>query len=154
MKEIKLLTGQVVLVDDKDFDSLNQYKWRYHARFVLRYRYSDGRQTIVFLHREIIKPAKGMQVDHIDGNRLNNQRHNLRECTHAENQRNRKKHKNNTSGYKGVDFSKKNHRFRAKIKLNYKSIHLGYFNTALEAAYVYNKAAKELHKEFACLNPI
>jgi len=89
-------------------------------------------------------------VDHIDGDKLNNSLSNLRWCTHAENQRNRGKPVNNTSGFKGVYFNKVHGKYYARIRVNGKLKHLGCFRTPEEAAAVYEKAAKELHGEFFC----
>lgn len=104
-----------------------------------------------YLHRYITQCPKGKYVDHIDGNRLNNVRTNLRICTNAENIRNRKAVKGK---YKGVHFSKKLNKWVAQITTNYKCKHLGCFGSEKEAALAYNEAAIELHGEFAYLNKI
>lgn len=101
------------------------------------------------MHRLIMNTPDGMVTDHIDGNGLNNQRKNLRICTHTENMANRKIHINNTSGYKGVTWSKQNNRWRSQIYLDSKNIFLGLFTDKEEAYKAYIKACKKYHKEFA-----
>ena len=88
-----------------------------------------------------------LQVDHIDGNGLNNAFANVRLATPSQNQFNQKKHKNNKSGYKGV--SRFRHKWRAEIKVNGRSQHLGVFDTPELAHMAYAKAAAELHGDFA-----
>ncbi len=104
------------------------------------------------MHR-VIKGAKaGQSVDHVNGNGLDNRRSNLRLCAHAENLRNRKIHKNNKSGFKGVRKRKESSLWRAEIRSNHKFYFLGNFHSAEEAAHAYDAAALKLHGEFARLN--
>ncbi len=95
----------------------------------------------------LMNPTPGLRVDHIDGNKLNCRRANLRTCTHAENIRNRKKHKNGSSRFKGVHND--GVRWRARIKLNGKAKSLGTYRTEIEAALAYDRAAREMFGEFA-----
>lgn len=88
-------------------------------------------------------------VDHIDGDKLNNNRRNLRWATTHENGRNAKMRSDNTSGYKGVSYHKSNGKWRSRINDCGKNRHLGYFDTAEEAAAAYRAAAICLHGEFA-----
>jgi len=171
MKEIKLNHGYVALVDDEDFDFLNQFKWRVRlgrkneSLYAIRWGDKDnGKKPLLRMHRVVMNLFdKNLQIDHIDHNGLNNQKGNLRVCTNAENQRNRKPNKNGTSKYKGVCFyvSKvkgKNgkiyewSRWLSDITINRKSIRIGYFNTEESAAKAYDKAAKKHFGEFANLN--
>lgn len=103
------------------------------------------------LHRFILQPQKGFVVDHIDGDRLNNCRGNLRECTQSQNNANVRKYKNK---YKGVCFNKREQKFKAQIMHEGKYHWLGYFETEEAAARAYNEKAKELFGEFAYLNKI
>lgn len=110
----------------------------------------NGKQ--ITLQELILPPPEGMAVDHKDRNPLNNLRENLRICTKTQNQQNSTLQINNTSGYVGVMFNKNSLLWRAYIYCNKENIHLGYFTTALEAALVRDKKARELHGEFATLN--
>ena len=153
MKKIKLTQGECAMVDDEDFEWLNQFNWS-----VFKYKNTDtmyakrnspSTPRTVSMHREIMSNPKDMGVDHIDGNGLNNQRKNLRNCTSGENSRNRGKQINNTSGFKGVSWRKQKKRWRASISLNKKQIHLGYFSNKEEASKVYKKACDKYHGEFS-----
>nr|WP_243767389.1 HNH endonuclease [Paenibacillus agricola] len=106
------------------------------------------------MHRVITDAPKGYFVDHIDGNPLNNQRHNLRLCTNAQNCRNRGAPKGNTSGFKGVTWNTWNGKWQAQIGKDYKRYHAGYFESPSEAARAYNAKATELFGEYARLNVI
>lgn len=154
MKEIKLSQGRVALVDDLDYEILNQIKW-----YAAKYKFTSyavchesiTRKTIQ-MHRLIMNTPSDMQVDHIDHNGLNNQRINLRNATKRQNSMNKNKHKE--SILKGVHCSVKNgkHYFYAQIGVNYKHINLGVFETAINAARAYDEAAKKYHGEYANLN--
>jgi len=99
--------------------------------------------------REIMKPPVGMQIDHINHDTLNNQRENLRICTPSQNNMNKAKRKDNTSGYKGVCWQKEVKKWQAKIKVNQKQIYLGCYDNKELAYEAYIKACKKYHKEFA-----
>jgi hypothetical protein len=159
MREIPLTQGQIALVDDEDYDYLNQWKWYackgrdtfYAMRQTPRI---EGRQTSLQMHRIIMEAPTSVQVDHEDHNGLNNQRSNLRLTTPSGNSHNQGKRLNNTTGFKGVTI-KKNHLstpFLAQIGFGGKKKHLGYYTTAEEAARAYDAAALNLHGEFACVN--
>lgn len=95
---------------------------------------------------------KGKQIDHRDGNGLNNQIENLRLVNNQQNNCNKNKQINNSSGYKSVSWSKIANKWRAYIVLNKQQIHLGYFTEIIDAANAYNIAAIKYHGEFAKLN--
>jgi len=167
MKKIKLTQDQWALVDDEDYDRLNEHKWiaqrEYKSKradkfYVVRNFPIDStsgkKWKTIALHREITNAPKGMVVDHINGDSLDNRKENLRVCTHQENQMNRRINKDNTSGYKGVYYDAKNKKnsWYAKIMFNYKLIHIGYYKTKEEAARAYDQKAIELFGEFAQLN--
>lgn len=143
-----------VLIDDEDWERIKKYRWfiwKHHNKFyVMSTIYNKiTKETKNFsLHRLIMNFPKNMQINHIDGNGLNNQKNNLRVCTQAENLRNSKKSKNNTSGYKGVSYNKYAKKYDARIMIDHKQIFLGNFKT-LELAYVaYCKASKKYHGKF------
>jgi hypothetical protein len=113
----------------------------------------DGK--IEYVHRVVFLYHHGhlpTYVDHKDLNPANNRIENLREATRNDNARNKSKQKNNTTGYIGVSFRKDSNKFRAMIAVNSKSIRLGSYLTAYEAALAYNEAAKRFHGKFASLN--
>lgn len=91
---------------------------------------------------------KGMQVDHIDGNKSNNLVNNLRLATNQQNNFNKAKYRNNTSGFKGVYYEKKNGKWRAQTNYSGVKKHLGYFDTAEEASIMYNIEAKKREGEY------
>lgn len=151
MRRIKLTRGFYALVDNEDYDWLKQIDWVSGGSkpriFAATYP-KPG--EIILMSRIIMNAPDELDVDHINGKTLDNQRHNLRLCTHQQNQMNRRLNVNNKSGYKGVYYKKdqrKKH-WRARIQ----SKHLGYFATPEEAAREYDKAALERYGEFACTN--
>lgn len=154
-RKIPLTQGQHALVDDADYERVSQHKWhikRYSGGLAYATGRPNGGERKVLMHRFILNPPDGFEVDHINGDGLDNRRANLRVCSHAENQKNVKKPTTNTSGYKGVAWSKHHLRWKAEIRANGKRIHLGTFDTAEEAAAAYDTAAKQMHGEFARTN--
>jgi len=161
MKTIPLSKGKVATVDDSDFDNANQFKWslkpgtKGYSDYAHRSIKVDGKWTHISLHRFLMGSPMGMEIDHIDGDGLNNQRSNLRVCTHAQNNRNMKN--SNKHGMKGVAFIPNRRAFKkwiSKITADGKMITIGYYWTMKDAAFAYNEAAKRLHGEFARLNII
>lgn len=158
MKEIKLPCGRITIVDDEDYElclNLKLYSEVKSNTVYVRSSYTRTRGGRVYynkLHRIITGVNdKKTDVDHRDGNGLNNCRNNLRVCSHSDNLKNRKPR--GTSKYMGVSL----HRGRtwlAKITISGKQIHLGSFRTEIEAAIAYNKAAIATGNEFYKLNDI
>jgi hypothetical protein len=150
-KEIHLTRGKVALVDDADYEYLSQYKWFtdkgiYAARNIR----VDGKQTLSYMHVEIMGKRDGMEIDHIDLDGLNNQRENLRHCTHAENMKNRKMSRANTSGYRGI--VKAGLRYQATVMADGIAYYSDKFDNIMDAAKEHDKLAIEHHGEFAVLN--
>ena len=159
MKEIQLTQGKVALVDDSDFEYLNQFKWHVNKQgntyYVIRYKRTLLKKRVYeSMHRLIMKPDKGFVIDHLDGNGLNNQRNNIRICTVSQNSMNRNKTVKNKSGFKGVIWWERNSTWKAEIRLNKKKIYLGYYENIIDAAKAYNDGAIKYHGEFAKLNKI
>jgi len=158
MKIIELTQGKFAIVDVEDFEDLNKYKWHYADGYARRNkRLDDNKRIIVFMHRELMGTINGFETDHINGDRADNRRSNLRVVTKSENQRNTKPRKG-TSSFKGVSFYKsKRHNtgyWIARISVNGKVKRLGYFKNEIEAAKAYNLAAKKYYKEYAKINEV
>lgn len=158
MKTIKLTRGYYALVDDKNFEQLNQWKWYtlidsskkiYAVRNDIYIK--NKKRKIIWMHRLIMNTPKNMETDHRDSNGLNNQIRNLRIVTRIQNSSNRKLNKNNMSGYKGVN-QKYWNRWQASISVKGKLKYLGLFKTAHQAALAYDLWAKDIYGEFALLN--
>ena len=163
VKEIQLTQDKVALVDDADFEWLNQRKWYYAPRdkssggYANRTRRkADGPGTRhIHMHRSLLGPIpEGLAPDHIDGDGLNNQRGNLRLATRSQNNMNGRLHRNNTSGYRGVRWEKRRRQWRAALGVNGRLINLGRFDDPVAAAHAYNQAALEHYGEFAFQNPV
>ncbi len=155
MEKIRLTQGKFAFVDDEDFEELNKHKW--HISGAGRHIYAERHESKpilrhILMHRQIMNTPKGMDTDHIDGNGLNNQRGNLRVCTHAENLRNCRRGTSNTTGFKGVSFEKFTGKYRSIINVNGKIIRIGRFVDLEMAARAYDIAAKKYFGEFAVLN--
>ncbi len=150
-KIIPLTQGQVAIVDDEDYDYLNQWRWCAHKQPNTYYaeRHINGDNSkMISMHNLLLPHKRGVHTDHKDGNGLNNTRANIRLCSNQENQWNRRRYKNKTSKYKGVCWHKNRHCWQANIGGEY----IGLFDTEEEAAKVYNKYAKLYYGEFAYLN--
>jgi len=133
MKKIKLKHGELVLVDDEDFDELNKYKWCLNSGGYATRR--KDTHTSILMHRFINSTPKRQETDHINGNKLDNRRENLRNVTHSQNQLHSRLPKTNTSGVKGVVWDKKNKKWQAQIKIKGKNHFLGRYKTVMEAYY-------------------
>lgn len=149
MKKIKLTKGHFAIVDDSDFDFLNQWKWYSHNGYGRRDAVIEGKKRIIHLHRLL---CDGEEIDHINGNPSDNRRQNLRAVTHKQNLQNQRPQTGKSSKYKGVSWNKTNKNWNAYIKNNRVKISLGVFKKEKDAARAYDKKAKELFGEFARLN--
>lgn len=153
MKIIKLSQGKFAIIDNEDFERINQYKW-YLSHYGYAVRTAKKTRQTIWMHREINNTPEGMRTDHINRNPLDNRKSNLRTCKQGQNVLNRIKSKNYGNPYKGVSKHTQNSKWRARIMINQKEISLGCYDTPEEAALSYNKAAKEHFGEFARLNQI
>jgi hypothetical protein len=154
-REIQLTKGFVALVDDEDYEWLNRYKWYeavgYAGRNVTN---PAGGKTRLLMHREILGLGyeDASHVDHINRNRLDNHRANLRICLNAENRRNQKAQSGGYSRFKGVTWHKRDSKWLAHIRYETKLHFLGYYKVEEGAARAYDKAALQYFGEFACTN--
>lgn len=155
ISKIKIGDSLYAQISGIDYQMLSTFKWRSNKSGRMFYATTKLRGKTLLMHRLILSCEEGQEVDHIDGDGLNNARFNLRICTRAENQQNRGIFKNNKSGYCGVYYDiRKKKPWRAEINSNHRRYFLGYFGTPKEAAVSYNEAATKLHKGFAKLNVI
>src|SRR3990167_455177 len=132
MKQIKLTKGKFALVDDDMFEYLNQFRWKFDKSvgYACRTLYPKGKE---YMHRIINNTPKGKQTDHINRNKLDNRKENLREATPILNLRNTGLRNTNKSGYKGIWFWKERNKWQAYIRADYKQIHLGLFKDIKDA---------------------
>lgn len=165
MRQLKLSTKPLfALVDDDVHDRVFGSK-RYATRrksqaypYVYRFVEANGSKTCERLHRHILGVIDGIDltgkvIDHINGDPLDNRRENLRVCVDRQNLRNQSMRRvQKTSAYKGVSQSKNHRRWRASIFVDYKRVHIGYFDTPEQAAEAYDNAARSMHGEYARTN--
>ena len=152
MAEIPLSQGKVAIVDFEDYAELSKHKWwvTFHDGKWYAVRNREGKTLL--MHRYIMKAQKGQQIDHWDGDGLNNCRYNLRFSTQQQNVFNQKPTGKGTSKYKGVSKSKGADKWYACIKFNGKTINLGLYQNEADAALAYDAAAKCLFGVFARTN--
>ena len=153
VKQIPLTQGKRTTVDDEDYSKLSKHKWCVSQSYCgdLTAIRRKG-NVIIRMHRVIMNASRGMDIDHINHDTLDNRRCNLRICTRSQNQQNQLPLRGKTSRYKGVCFYKRDGKWQAYIKLNGKRYHLGYFNNEVDAAKAYDVKAKEFFGEFAYSN--
>jgi hypothetical protein len=156
---IHLTQGKSAVVDAADYERLSRWQWFAHFDkkinkwYAMRSQRIDGNLSYVYMHREIMGAAASEEVDHANGDGLDNRRSvNLRIATHRQNLANRGPQRNNTSGYKGVTWNKQLRRWCAQIHIAGKHLHLGVFDIAEDGARAYDTAAREHFGEFAYQN--
>lgn len=153
MKYIKLTQGVSTVVDDDVFDWASLIKWTAHRTGHTYYAFCQRQNRSIYLHRLILRARKGQEVDHIDGDGLNNRLTNLRLTTHAGNARSfQTPREGKTSRYRGVRFHSRDGRWTAQIKTMGRNLFLGYHDSERAAARAYDKKAKGLWGKVACLN--
>lgn len=144
----------LVIVDDDDFEKLNKFHWFVDKFGATQSYLGSGKNKPILMHRFLMKPPDDMEIDHIDGNRLNNQRSNLRFANSSQNKCNRGPRKDCKSGFKGVSWHKQLNKWTARIQTNKKNVYLGVFNDIKDAILAYNDAAIKYHGQFAFINKI
>lgn len=155
MKCIFLSQNKFSFVDDEDYIWLNQWKWCATANnhgiyYAVR---CIGNNKFVRMHRLIMQATERQEIDHRNGNGLDNQKDNLRFCTHSQNMFNMKP-RSGTSSYKGVYWDKTNKKWRVQITVGGKARTFGRHTNEIDAARIYNGMAKKYFGEFARLNNV
>lgn len=148
------------LVDDSDYENVCKYRWHLNSGgYACRPTYisrkskiNPGKVGSISMHRQIIENKGGLIIDHINQNKLDNRRKNLRLCNYSQNFANRPKLVTNTSGFKGVKFDRKLNKYVARISYNYKNYYIGVYVKGEDAALAYNIKAKELYGDFVDKN--
>ncbi len=155
-KEIPLTNSKLkVKVSPEDFDYLIKFKWYLKSNgYACRSTRKKNKNIKYLMHRVLMEPSNGVFIDHIDRDKLNNTRENLRFATHSQNNQNKQKRKNSTSKFIGVSFRRDKKLWRARICIDKINISLGYFKIEAEAARAYNNKAIQLYGEKAKLNPL
>lgn len=155
-KQIKLTQGKFALVDDDDFERLNKFKWCIGSGgYAIRDIKRNGKNKREYMHRIINQTPKELFTDHINGNKLDNRKENLRNCTTKQNAMNVKVHKDNYLGEKGIYIHTNHHPsksykyFRARIMVNGECIHIGLFKTLENAITARVAAEKKYQGEYA-----
>jgi hypothetical protein len=161
MKTIPLTQGQHAIVDDAAYEELSQHNWyalwkpgtrNYYA--VRKTRLPNGRKTCELMHRRILGLTYGdkRHADHINHDTLDNRRENLRIApTHSASLANRRRRRDNSSGFKGVYWNKGDRKWMARVTSNRKRLYLGLYCDPQVAYQAYCKAAMKLYGEYACL---
>lgn len=154
MKRIYLNLGKFTLVDDDKFEWLNQWKWyaqvsSYNDNYFYSYRieYKNGKRITIYMHREIMSVPKGLFIDHINHDTLDNRQENLRICTQSENMKNRKSFYNNILGLKCINKSSPN-RYRVRISIDRKRVVDKCFESLKDAIKERDLLLKKYHGEF------
>jgi hypothetical protein len=145
-------SNRPALIDDSDADRVLERNWYYIGR---RYVATGGGKApggLIYLHRLILDAPPAIRIDHINGDRLDNRRQNLRFCTQSQNMGNRKPNRDGTSRFKGVYWSLHDKKWRAQICCAGLHVHIGGFLSEEEAARAYDAAALERFGEFAKVN--
>ncbi len=158
--EIELTQGKVAIIDEEDWFKIRGFNWHMnHERAGRMYahamfNWNRNKHQSFKLHRILLSVNTNQIIDHINRQTLDNRKSNLRICSRNQNQHNHGVSKKNKSGFIGVYYNKKDHKWFAQIRNNNKLIYIGYFTNPIEAARARDKKAIELHGEFAKLNEI
>lgn len=160
MKEIVLSKQQVALVDDEDYEFLNQWKWcvlkkRNGTYYAVRAGFLGlpvRKKILIYMHRVILNAIDNVKVDHRDNNGLNNQKYNLRLATNSQNKMNQGLRADSRSGFKGVSWNENMTKWQASIRVKGKLVILGYFDDLVKAAKIYDFWARDIHGEFVYPN--
>ena len=150
---IILASHALAIVSASDYDRISAFMWRSHPRGYAQCDLPGGGGTVT-MHRMVMAAPTGSEVDHINGDKLDNRRENLRFVTRSQQIANCRSHEGSTSRFKGVSRPKGRRKWIAQISCKGRYHYLGWFDTEEGAACSYNEAAKRLFGEFARLNDI
>lgn len=154
--QVKLTQGAVALIDADDWERLQGYTWfnwrRPNTNYVRTSIRNGDTQKTLLMHRLILDAPDNLEVDHVDGNGLNNRKSNIRLATRMQNCANITVSREGTSQFKGVSWDTLSGKWKAQISANKKKKHIGLYADELHAARAYNRAAEQAFGEFACLN--
>lgn len=156
MKQIKLTQNKYAIVDNEDFEKLNQYKWFFsrcrNSGYAWRWIRKNGKRICVSMQRDVLNYfSKNMVVDHINRNPLDNRKNNLRVCSNSQNCNNSEVRQHNKTGLKGVHVHKSRYltSWIAQIQKEGKKMYLGSFPTPEEAHEAYKQRSQKLFGNFA-----
>ena len=150
---IKCTNGNLFKISEEDLETVRQYQWWVDTKGYVKTKVRNRGVLLSRLLLGVDDDGRSVFVDHISGDTLDNRRSNLRVCTQEQNARNRRLNSNNKTGFKGVSLNSKLKKFRADIRAgNGKTIYLGMYKTAEEAADAYDMAASFYHGNFARTN--
>lgn len=138
--------GEKIIIDTDDYPMIKEYCWAIDKR---GYAVSSFKGNVIYMHRTIMKPSPDLEVDHINCDKTDNRKSNLRICTHSQNARNRGKKSDNTSGFVGVTYEKRRNKWVARIWNNGKRIHLGEFKDIEDAIKTRKEAEIKYYGEYA-----
>lgn len=144
MKYIQLANGRQVKVDDQDYEELKKFNWHLSNGYACRHTGGDTDKR-VYMHREILETPAGLVTDHINGDKLDNRRANLRVATIAQNAMNYARKSGSMNPYKGVTIRPRSGLWRARLR----QTTIGYFKTPEDAKRAYDEMAREQYGDFA-----
>lgn len=155
MKRLQLTNGGFTLLDDEDYNYFSQWKWQNIHGYAVRCVYVANRKLgkgvhrsvnkLVALHREVNKTPEGFDTDHVNRDKLDNRKSNLRTTNRSVNAHNAgKKNNNSRSSLQGVQWRSDRKKWRSYICIDYKPVYLGTFDDELDAHLIYISAKEQL----------
>lgn len=148
MKIIYAFKGEEIFVDDEEYGELNKIKWCCGDGYALSTLHINDKKFTLRMHRVILKALKGQCIDHINHNKLDNRKENLRFCSKSENSRNKILRANNISGVSGVRWDKQDNKWEVYVAVKNKKIHLGHYENLDNAIAVRKSAEQKYYGEF------